>query len=95
MKIWKPILHLVVKDLRFTRLGFGDQRILKDVENILAHFLQLRLNLLAVVADGANMFIDSPGLLLLFDGRNYAPRSTTCANHVLVSYRQKVPLIDR
>ena len=47
----------MVKDLRFTRLGLGDERIVEDVEDILADLLELGLDLLSVVADGANVLL--------------------------------------
>ena len=60
-------VHLVVEDLRFTGLGLGDERVVEDVENILADLLELRLDLLSVVADGADVLLGALGFLLLLD----------------------------
>ena len=50
-------LHLVVKDFGFPRLRLGDERLIEDVQHVLAHALQLRLDLLAVFANGSDMLI--------------------------------------
>ena len=47
----------MVENLRFSRLGLGDQRIIEDVKNILADLLKLCLDLLAIVANGANVLV--------------------------------------
>jgi hypothetical protein len=47
----------VVENLRFTRLGLRDKRFVEDIEDILADFLELRLDLLAVVTDGRDMLL--------------------------------------
>jgi hypothetical protein len=65
--------HLVVEDLGLARLGLGNEGVVEDVEDILADLLKLGLNLLAVVADGADVLLRALGLLLLLDGRNDAP----------------------
>ena len=59
--------HLVVEDLGLARLGLGDKGVIEDVEDILADLLELGLNLLSVVADGANVLLRALGLLLLLD----------------------------
>lgn len=87
-------IHLVVEDLGFTRFGLGDQRLVEDVENILADLLELQFNLLAVFTDGADVLVRAPGLLLLLDGGDDAPRSTTSANDVLVRDGEEIALID-
>ncbi len=56
-KGWRADLHLVVEDLGFTGLGLGNQGFVEDIEDILADLLELRFNLLAVLADGPNMFV--------------------------------------
>ncbi len=84
----------MVKDLGLAGLGLGDERVIEDVENILADLLELCLDLLSVVADGANVLLGPLGLLLLLDGGDDAPGSSSCTNHVLVSDREQVALID-
>jgi hypothetical protein len=86
--------HLVVEDLGLASLGLGDESLVKDVKDILANLLQLGLDLLAVVTDNADVLIGALGLLLLLDGGNDAPGSTSGADDVLVSDGQKVTLID-
>jgi hypothetical protein len=90
----KTGLHLVIEHLGFTGFGLWDQGLIEDIEDILADFLQLCFDLLTVFADGPNMFVRSLGLLLLFDGRNYAPGGTSGPNNVLVGHREKIALID-
>jgi hypothetical protein len=86
--------HLVVKDLGLARLGLGDEGVVEDVEDILADLLKLGLNLLAVVADGADVLLRALGLLLLLDGRNDAPRRASGTDNVLVGDGQKVALVN-
>lgn len=85
----------MVEHLALTSLGLGDEGFVEDVEDILAHILQLGLDLLAVVTDDANMLIRALGLLFLLDAGDDAPGSTARANHVLVGNREEVALIDR
>lgn len=54
---WKQNLHLVIENLGFTRLGLRDKRFVEDIEDILADFLELGLDLLAVVTDGRDMLL--------------------------------------
>ena len=49
--------HLVVEDLGFAGFSLWDERLVEDIEDILADFLELGLDLLSVVADGANMLV--------------------------------------
>jgi len=63
----------VVKDLRLSRLGLGDQGLVQDVEDILADLLELGFDLLAVIADSRNMLVCALGLLFLFDRGDDAP----------------------
>ena len=58
----------MVEDLGLARLGLGDEGVVEDVEDILADLLKLGLDLLAVVADGADVLLRALGLLLLLDG---------------------------
>lgn len=60
-------VHLVVEDLALAGLGLGDQGVVKDVEDILADLLELELNLLAVLADDADVLVRALLLLLLLD----------------------------
>jgi len=84
----------VVEDLGFTRLGLGNQGLVQDVEDILADLLELRLDLLTVLADGRDMLVGALGLLLLLDGRDNAPGSTSSADDVLVGNRQEIALVN-
>jgi hypothetical protein len=59
--------HLVVEDLALARLGLGDEAVIEHIEDILAHVLQLGLDLLAVVADDADVLLGALGLLFLLD----------------------------
>ena len=84
----------MVEDLGLAGLGLGDERLVEDVEDILADLLELGLDLLAVVADGANVLLGALGLLLLLDRGDDAPRGTSCADNVLVGDGQKVALVN-
>jgi hypothetical protein len=84
----------MVEDLGLSRLGLGDEGLIKDVKNILADLLKLGLDLLAVLADGSDVLVGALGLLLLLDGGDDAPRSSAGADNVLVGNREKVALID-
>jgi hypothetical protein len=84
----------VIENLGLATLRLGDERLVQDVEDILADFLQLGLNLLAVVADDGDMLVGAFGFLLLFDGGNDAPRGTSGSYDVLVCDRKQVTLID-
>lgn len=50
-------IHLVVENLGFASLGLGDQALVEDIEDILADLLEFGLDLLTVVANGANVLI--------------------------------------
>ncbi len=90
----KADAHLVVEDLGLAGGGVGDQGLVEDVEDILADLLQLALNLVAVLADGADVLVGALGLLLLLDGRDDAPAGTAGADDVLVGDREQVALVD-
>lgn len=66
-------LHLVVENLGLAGLGLGDKRVVEDLEDILADFLQLALDLLPVLTDESHVLLRALGLLLLLDGRDDAP----------------------
>ena len=87
--------HLVVEVLGLARLGLGDKGLIKDVEDILADLLELGLDLLAVVADGANVLLGALGLLLLLDRGDDAPRRAPGTDDILVGDGQKVALVNR
>jgi hypothetical protein len=86
--------HLVVEDLGLARLGLGDEGVVEDVQDILADLLELGLDLLAVVADGANVLLRALGLFLLLDRGDDAPRRAPGADDILVGDGQKVALVD-
>ena len=85
----------MVEDFGLAGLSLRDERLVQDVEHILADLLKLGLDLLAVVPNGANVLVRALGLLFLLDGGDYAPRSTSSPDYVLVGHRQKVALINR
>ena len=87
-------LHLVVEDLGLASLSLGDERLVQNIENILANTLQLVFDLLAVVTDDGDVLLGALGFLLLLDGGDDTPGSTAGANDVLVSNGEKVTLID-
>ncbi len=84
----------MVENLRLSRLGLGNQRLVQNIEHILADLLELRLDLLTVVTDGCNMLIGALGLFLLLDGGDYAPRSTASTDNVLVCNGQQISLVN-
>ena len=86
--------HLVVEDLGLARLGLRDEGVVEDVEDILADLLKLGLDLLAVVADGADVLLRALGLLLLLDRGDDAPRGTSCSDDVLVGDGKEVALVN-
>lgn len=50
-------IHFVVENLGLASLGLRDQALIENVEDILADLLKFGLDLLAVIADGANVLI--------------------------------------
>jgi hypothetical protein len=84
----------VVEDLGLARLGLGDKGVVEDVEHILADLLELGLDLLAVVADGADVLLGALGLLFLLDRGDDAPRGAPGTDDVLVGDGQKVALVN-
>lgn len=90
----KSCLHLVVEDLGLASLSLGDERLVQNIENILANTLQLVLDLLAVVTDDGDVLFGALGFLLLLDGGDDTPGSTAGTNNILVSNGEKVTLID-
>lgn len=86
-------VHLVVKDLGLAGLGLGDEGVVEDIKDVLADLLKLGFDLLAVLADSADVLVRALRLLLLLDRRDYAPRRTAGTDDVLVGDGQKVALI--
>lgn len=84
----------MIENLRLARLGLGDKRLVKNVQDILAHFLELGLDLLAVVTDDGNVLGGPLGFFLLLDGGDDAPGSTTGTDDVLVGDGEEIALID-
>jgi len=87
-------IHFVVEDLGFSRLGLGDEGLIEDIEDILADSLEFALDLLAVFADDANVFFRALGFLLLLNGGDDAPGSTSCSDDILVCNGKKVSFIN-
>jgi hypothetical protein len=84
----------VVEDLALAGLGLGDEALVEDGENILADLLELKLDLLAVLANDTNVLVGALSLLLLLDAGDDAPRSTAGADDVLVGNGKEVTLVD-
>ena len=86
-------IHLVVEDFGLPRLRLGNEGLVKDVKNILADPLKLKLDLLTVVADDADVLIRALLLLLLLDRGDDAPRGTTGTDDVLVRDREEIAFV--
>ena len=84
----------MVENLALAVLRLGDEAVVKHVEHILANILQLRLDLLAVLADDIHVLVGALGLLFLLDAGDYAPRGTTRADDVLVGDGEQVALVN-
>jgi len=84
----------VVENLGLAGSGVGDEGLIEDIEDVLADLLELRLDLVAVVADGGDVLVGALGLLLLLDRRDNAPAGAAGANDVLVGDREEVALVD-
>jgi len=87
-------IHLVVEDLALASLSLGDKAVVQDIEHILAHLLELELDLLAVLADDADVLVRALGLLLLLNAGDDAPGGTAGTDDVFVGDRQEVALVD-
>jgi hypothetical protein len=87
-------IHLVVEDLALAGLGLGDKALVENVEDILADLLKLELDLLAVLADDANVLLGALGLLLLLDAGDDAPGGTAGSDDVLVGDGKEVALVN-
>jgi hypothetical protein len=86
--------HLVVEDLGLSGLGGGDQVLVQDGEDVLTDLGELGLDLLPVSLDHRNLGLVALGLLLLLDGGDDSPRSTTSTDDVLVSDGKEVSLLN-
>lgn len=84
----------MVEDLALASLGLGDEALVEDVEDILADLLELELDLLAVLADDADVLVGALGLLLLLDAGDDAPGGTAGADDVLVGDGKEVALVN-
>lgn len=84
----------MIENLRLARLSLGDKGLVENVQDILAHFLELGLDLLAVVTDDGNVLGGSLGFFLLLNGGDDAPGSTTGTDDVLVGDGEEVALVD-
>ena len=84
----------MVEDLALASLGLGDEALVKNVEDILADLLKLKLDLLAVLADDANVLLGALGLLLLLDAGDDAPGGTSGSDDVLVGDGKEVALVN-
>lgn len=84
----------MVEDLGLSRLGLGDERIVEDVEDVLADLFKLELDLLTVVTDSANVLLRALGLLLLLDRGDDAPGRASGADNVLVGHGKEVALVN-
>ena len=76
--------HFVVEDLRLAGFSFWDQGVIKHIKHILTDTFKLGLNFLTVLADDRDVFLSPFGVLLLLNGRDDAPGSTTVSNNILV-----------
>lgn len=84
----------MVEDLALASLGLGNEALVEDGEDILANLLELKLDLLAVLADDTDVLIGALGLLLLLDAGDDAPGSTAGADDVLVGDGKEVALVN-
>lgn len=87
-------VHLVVEHLGFAGFGFGDQRLVQNIKNILAHAFEFGLDLLTVLANDSNVFLRTLRVLFLLDGGDYAPGSTAGPNNVFVGNGKKIAFVN-
>jgi hypothetical protein len=86
--------HLVVEHLGLARGGRRDKVLLEHLKNVLADLGKLGLNPFAVVSDHGDLRVVALALLLLLDGGDNAPRSSSGTNDVLVRNREQVSLLN-
>lgn len=84
----------MVEDLALASLGLGDKALVEDAKDILADLLELKLDLLTILADDTDVLVGALGLLLLLDAGDDAPRGTAGADDVLVGDGKEVALVD-
>jgi hypothetical protein len=84
----------VVEDLGFARSGRGDEVLFEHVQNVLADFGELSLNLFPIRLDHVDLSLITLGLFLLLDGRDDTPGGAAGTNDILVCDREKVALFD-
>ena len=78
-------LHFHEKHFGFIGVGRGDQIVVQKVDDVVAVGVQLDLDLLLVFLQQAQ-FVAVLCLLLLFDGRQSSPSSSSTSHGVLVSH---------
>ena len=84
----------MVEDLALASLGLANEALVENVEDILADLLKLKLDLLTVLADDANVLLGALGLLLLLDAGDDAPGGTSGSDDVLVGDGKEVALVN-
>jgi hypothetical protein len=68
--------------------------LVENVQDILADFGKLSLDLFPVALDHGNLGLVTLGFLLLLDGRHDTPRSAASPDDVLIGDGQQVTLLD-
>jgi hypothetical protein len=86
--------HLVVEHLGLAALGRRDQVSIEALQDILADFGKLSLDLLAVVLNKSNLSLVALGLLFLLDGSDDSPRGAAGTDDILVRDGQEISLLD-
>jgi hypothetical protein len=84
----------VIEDFGLSRLGLWNKGLVEDVKHILTDLLELGFDLLAVFADGGDVFVGALGFLLLLNRRDDSPGSTSGSDDILVSHGEEVSLIN-
>jgi hypothetical protein len=96
--LWQRLVerhvHLVIEDFGLSRLGLWNKGLVEDVKHILTDLLELGFDLLAVFADGGDVFVGALGFLLLLNRRDDSPGSTSGSDDILVSHGEEVSLIN-
>lgn len=87
-------LHLEIEDLGVAGEGRGDEARVEQLENTITDVGELSLDLGSVLADHGDVVVVAAALLLLLDRGDDAPGGTASSDHVLVSDREKVALLD-
>lgn len=87
--------HLVVKHRWFSCRRGRDEMLVDHSHDIMTDAGKLRFDFAPVLLDPLHVMLISLRFLLLFDRREDSPRCSPRADHVLVSDREQVPLLDR